>query len=81
MWQGFLYVSDDFHIYLDVFVDLGRVNIEMNDFGLFGVCIGVTGYAIIKAHANGNENVAFVDFHIRTDVSVHAEHPLIQWME
>ena len=49
----------------------------MNNLGLFGIGIKVACDAVVKAHTNGNEQVAFVGFDIGTNVAVHTQHTFV----
>ena len=52
----------------------------MNDFGLFCVRLEITSDAVVEPHSYSDEQVALVCHDIRSEVSVHSEHPHIEWM-
>jgi hypothetical protein len=58
--QCFLAIAQYGYGSLHVLVDLRGVNIEMNNLGLFGVCFEVTGYPVIKTHADSNQYITFI---------------------
>src|SRR5579859_797412 len=78
--QGLFAVAPDGYGGFYVLIDLGGVDVEMDDPGLFGVFVEAAGDAIVEAHADGDEHVAIVCEEVGAVVAVHAEHPDVQWM-
>ena len=54
-------VPDDVVIGQDVLVDLGAVDVDLDDLGLARPGGGLGGHAVGKAAAEGDEQVALVD--------------------
>ena len=73
-------VTEYRHIHRNILSNFRRINIQMNNFRLFGISIQLPGYTIVKAHTNGNQHITFICFYIRPQVSVHSQHSLIQVM-
>ncbi|MCY1527570.1 hypothetical protein D9M68_626390 [compost metagenome] len=58
--QCFFTVAPDTYFCFDVFIDLGRIDIEVNDFSLFGIFIQTAGYTVVKPHTYGNQDITLV---------------------
>ena len=78
--KGLLAVAENGHIYLHVLVDFRGVDLEVNDLGLLGVCLEVAGHTIVETHTHSNQQVALIGHHIGTQVAVHTQHTLVEWM-
>ena len=63
---------------MDVFVDLRGIDLDVDHFGLFGVTGQAAGNPVIKAHADGDQDIAFILFEIRAIIAVHAQHAHMQ---
>ena len=61
-----------------VFVDLGRINLDVDDFGLLGIFTQVARNPVVKAHADGNQHITFVLLDVGTVVAMHAQHTHVQ---
>ena len=76
--QNFAQVADQGHIHFDVLIDFRLIDVHV-DF----LCIGRVGlqascHAIVEAHAEGQQQVGFLDCVIHPGLSVHAHHAEIQ---
>ena len=78
--QSFLAIAKDSHVHLHVLVDFRRVNVHVDDFRLLGVCIEITRYTVIETHTYSNQDITFIGLYIRTEITVHTEHALVQRM-
>jgi len=76
--QAFLDVGQHRNVNLNVFIDFCRVNVEVDDLGLFGVGLEVAGHTVVKPHANGYQHIAFSRFTVGAHIPVHAQHTLHQ---
>ena len=56
-----------------VFVVLGNVDIDMNNFRIGGELINFSGDAVVKAGTGANEEVAVADRPVSGNRAVHAE--------
>ncbi len=72
--QGLFAIAPNGHGRFHVLVNFGGVDIQVDDFGLFCVFVEATGDAVVEAHADGDEDIAFVREQVGTIISVHAEH-------
>ncbi|OPZ11517.1 MAG: hypothetical protein BWZ06_01705 [Bacteroidetes bacterium ADurb.BinA261] len=80
LWQGLFHIAQHFNVHFYIFVDFGAVNIEMNDFCLFGIRIQIACYTVIETHADGDQYIAFVGFDVGSDVAMHTQHSAIEGM-
>src|SRR5579859_2073437 len=71
-------VADQRGVHLHVFVDFGTINLDVNLAGVLGVGAEIAGDAIVKTHADSNEQVGFLDGMIDPCFSVHAHHAEIE---
>lgn len=72
--QHLLGVADDVVVGLDIFVDLGAVDVDVDDLGLPRERVGLEGHAVGEAAAHRDQQVAVVNGHVRGDGAVHADH-------
>ena len=71
-------ISEHLHINRYILPDLRVVDIQMNHFCLFGVCLQITCDTIVETHTDSDQHIAFVGLPVRSDIAMHTEHPLIQ---
>jgi len=76
--QGFGRIANHGHIGLDDLAHLGRINVEMDDFRLFGIGRDFPRYPVIEAHAHSDDQVGFVCFDVRSVIAMHPQHPHVQ---
>ena len=67
-------IGVDTDIGMDDFIDFNLVDVEVNDFRLGRKVGSVTGNAIIKTSADGQEQVTLGNGHIGSIGTVHADH-------
>ena len=60
-FQHFAQIADQGNIDLDVLVDLGGIDFDVNLLGLGGVGSKSAGHAIVEAHAAGDQQVGFLN--------------------
>ena len=64
--EGVFDVADDGEVGLAVLVELGGVNVHMNDGALLAKLFELAGHAVVEAHAEGEEEVgAVLQLHLR----------------
>ena len=57
-----------------VLVDLGGVDVDVDDPAVLGELGELAGHAVVEPDAAGQQQVGLVDRHVRVDRAVHAEH-------
>src|SRR6187399_1317171 len=67
-------VADERKVDLDVLVDLGWVELDMNLLGVFGVGLQVARDAVVEAHADGDDQVGLLNRAIHPGFAVHTHH-------
>ena len=67
-------VPDDVVIGLDVLVDLGAVDVDVDDLGVPGEGGGVQGHPVGETAADGNEQIALIHGEIGGVRAVHPDH-------
>src|SRR5688572_15851271 len=65
---------------LYILVYFRGIDIKVNNLSLFGIFIQSARYTIVKAHSYCDQNIAFIGEQVGTIVTMHAQHPCIQWM-
>ncbi len=63
-----------------VLVDLRRIDVDVHDLAVLGELADLAGDAVVEAHAEGQQQVGFVDGVVGVDGAVHAEHLQAQEM-
>ena len=79
-FEHFAQIAHQRHIDLDVLVDLGRIDLDVNLLGLGRVGRERAGDAIIEAHAAGDQQVGFLNGVVDPGLAVHAHHAQVQRM-
>lgn len=59
--EDFFGIADDWDVRVDEFADFSGVNVYVDDFCIGRKCGNFSGDAVIKAHADGNDGVAFLN--------------------
>ncbi len=65
----------------DDLADLGRVDVDVDDFGVRGELGDLAGHAVGEARAHGDEQVALGDGHVGVLGAVHAHGPRFSGLE
>ena len=78
--QGSLGIAVDSGVGGYVLVELGCIDIDMHDSGLWSIGFYIAGDAVVETHAYGYDEVGTVGVDIRADIAVHTEHSLVQRM-
>ena len=71
--QGVFEIAQDRETDGFVFVDLGIVDVDVNDFAVFAEFLDLACDAVVEPHADGEQEVGFVDGIVCIDSAVHAE--------
>ncbi len=72
--EGMADVADDGQRgHLDL-VDLRRIDVDVDDLAVLGELADLARDAVVEAHAEGQQQVGFVDGVVGVDGAVHAEH-------
>ena len=72
--ENFAGIAYQSGVHLDIFVDFGAVDFNMDFAGGAGVGAQVAGNAVVEAHADGDEEVGFLDGVVDPSFPVHAHH-------
>ena len=78
LFENFASIADESGVHLDVLVDFGAIDFDVNLARALGVGAQVAGDAIVEAHADGDEQVGFLNGVIDPGFAVHAHHAEIQ---
>ncbi len=73
-FQYVLNVSDYRNIHQNIFVDLRRIDIDLQNLCLLCKFRCISGHAVGKTHADRDQKIAFTDAQIGRFCSVHAQH-------
>ena len=73
-----LAVSQQRHIHRYVLADFRRIHIQMNHLRLTRISSQVTGHPVVKTHTYSNQYVTFIGLHIRSQITMHAQHTLVE---
>ena len=57
-----------------VLVQLRGVDVDVDDLAVLGELFELAGHAVVEPHAQGDQQVGFVDGVVGVDAAVHAEH-------
>src|SRR5713226_6858772 len=71
-------ITNQGRVNLHVLVDFGAVDLNMDLVSALGVSAQVAGDAVIKTHANSNEEVGFLNGVVDPGFAVHAHHAEIE---
>ena len=63
---------------LNVLVDLGAVDFDVNLAGALGVGAQVAGDAVVEAHADGDQQIGFLNGVVDPGFAVHAHHAEVE---
>ena len=66
--------TDDGNISIYGFGNIGRVNIYVNDSGIWTEFFHIIGHPVIKAGADSDEQITLADGHVRVPRAMHAQH-------
>ena len=73
-------VADQRHVDLDVLVDLGRIDLDVDLLRVGRVGGEVAGDAVVEAHAEGDQQVGLLDRVVDPRLAVHAHHAEVERM-
>ena len=79
-FKHFAQIAHERHIDLDVLVDLGRIDLDVNLLGLGCVGRERTGDAIVEAHAAGDQQIGILNGVVDPGFAVHSHHAQVQRM-
>src|SRR6266849_8099645 len=71
-------IADEGGVNLHVLIDLGAVDLNVDLAGALGVRAKVAGDAVVKTHADGNEEVGLLNGVVNPGFAVHAHHAEVQ---
>ena len=71
-------IADEGGVNLHVLVDFGAVDLDVDLSGALRVSAQVAGDAIVKTHADGNEEVGFLDGVVDPGFAVHTHHAEVE---
>ena len=73
-------VADQADVDLDVLVDLGAVDLDVDLLGVERVGLDVAGHPVVEAHAERDQQVGFLDGGVDPGLAVHAHHAEVERM-
>ena len=73
-------VADQADVDLDVLVDLGAVDLDVDLLGVERVGLDVAGHPVVEAHAERDQQVGFLDGGVHPGLAVHAHHAEVERM-
>ena len=68
-------IADNRQIHLDILIDAGGVDIDVDFLGIGGECIQAAGDAVVKPRTDADHQVAIMHDIIRLISAVHPQHP------
>ena len=71
-------VADQADVDADVLVQLRRIDLDVDLLGIGRVRLDVAGDAVVEAHAEGEQQVGFLDRRVDPGLAVHAHHPEVE---
>ena len=78
--QYFTQISNQRHVHFYVLVDFGRIDLDVNLLGILSVGLQVARNPVVKAHAEGEQQVGLLNRMVDPGFSVHPHHAEIQRM-
>ena len=76
--QHLAQVADQRDVHVDVLVDLGRVDLDVDLLRVRRVGLQVARDAVVEPHAEGQQQVRFLDRRVDPGLAVHAHHAEVQ---
>src|SRR4029077_2055035 len=76
--EHFACIPDESSVDLHVLVDLGAVDLDVNLASFLGVGAQIAGDAVVKTHADGDQQIGFLNGVIDPGFAVHAHHAKVQ---
>ena len=73
-------IADEGDIDLDVLVDLGGIDLDVDLLRVGRVGLQIAGDAVVEAHAEGEQQVGFLDGVVDPRFAVHAHHAEVERM-
>ena len=73
-------IADEGHIDLHILVNLRRIDLHLDLLGLGGVSFQVAGHTVVKAHAQGDQEIGVLNGVVHPGFAVHSHHAEIQRM-
>ena len=73
-------IADEGHIHFDVLIDLGGIDFHLEFPGLGRVSLQTASDPVIKAHAEGDQQIGILDHVVHPGFTMHAHHAEIQRM-
>ena len=78
--QTFSAITLNGHIGLHIFIDFGRIQFQMDDFGLLGIALQITCHPIVKPHSYSDQDIALIGQEIGCIVAMHTQFSDKIWM-
>ena len=78
--QHFPQVADQRNIHFDVLVDLRRIDLNVDLFGIGSIGFQISRDPVIESHAEGEQQIRFLDGVVHPGFAVHAHHAQIERM-
>ena len=71
--QAFLAISKYRNVGLYIFIDFGGIQLEVDDFGLFGIAGQIASNSVVESHAYGNQYIALVGQQVGGIIAMHPQ--------
>ena len=71
-------VSQYRNIHCHILADFGRINIQMDHLRLTRISLQLAGHTVIESHSDSNQYITFIGLHVRSQISMHAQHSFVQ---
>ncbi len=78
--EDFAQIADQRHIHLDVLVDLGGIDFDVDLLGILRVGLEIAGDAVVEAHAESEQQIGFLNGVVDPGFAVHSHHAEVQRM-
>ena len=76
--QNSAQIADERHVHLHVLVDFRGIDFNVNFLGVRRVSLQIAGHAVVKAHAERQQQVGFLNRLVHPGFAVHAHHAEVQ---
>src|SRR5579863_1383458 len=80
LFQHGAQIADESDVDLNVFVDFGGVDFDVNFFGFQGIGGGGSGDPIVEAHAAGDQQIGLLNCMVDPGFAMHAHHAHVEGM-
>ena len=72
--KDFFDITDNLFCHNNIFIDLRRIDINLQDLCVFGKCLRISGHTVTESRAQDNEKVALAHSVVGSLCTVHSKH-------